>query len=268
MNAKKLLYIVTLLILIFFAKQNPIYAQQMPAQNSDGWQIKVGAAVIASAPAWVGNDEQVSAVPYFSAQFGNWSFGVENLVEYQLPVTDNFKLSWGLKPREDGFDPEFSLFSTWSENDVFDGYESPDTELLVHSKVQWSWLSMGIAYDVTDNSGASSANVSLAIPVFDNNRGMQIKVTIAADIFSEKYVNYYYGITSAQANLSVGRNEYWVDEHAVKMSMGIQVIYPFNRQWSLMGNVNYIQLDDLIVDSPLIENDNEQQAIVALVYSF
>lgn len=66
----------------------------------------------------------------------------------------------------------------------------------------------------------------------------------------------------------MGRNEYLVDDYAVKVSMGIQMIYLFNRQWSLMGNVNYIQLDDSIVDCPLIEDDSEQQAIMALVYSF
>ncbi|GAC20661.1 MipA/OmpV family protein [Paraglaciecola arctica] len=268
MNSKKLLYVVKLLILILLAKQNPTHAQQTPMQNSEGWRIKVGAAAIASAPAWVGNDEQVSAVPYFSAQYCNWSFGVENLVKYQLPITTEFTLSWGLNLRADGFDPEYSLFNTWSKDDVFDGYESPDTELLLHSNAQWSWLRIGIAYDVTDNSGASSGNVSLTVPVFDNHRGMQIKVTIAADAFSKQYVNYYYGITSQQANLNLGRNKYLVDEYAVKVSMGIQMIYPFNRQWSLMANVKYTQLDDVIVDSPLIENDNEQQAIMALVYSF
>ncbi|WP_340679038.1 MipA/OmpV family protein [Paraglaciecola sp.] len=268
MDVKTILYVVKLLILILLTKQNPSHAQQMPAQDNNGWQLNVGAAAIASAPAWVGNDEQISVVPYFSAQYGNWSFGVENLVEYQLPVSSDIKLSFGLKPRADGFDPKFSFFSSWSEDDVFDGYESPDTELLTYSTFQWSWLSIGLAYDVTDNSAASSANVSLAIPVFDNHRGMQIKVIIAADVFSKEYVNYYYGITSKQANLSVGRSEYWVDDYAVKMSLGIQMIYPFNRQWALMGNVNYTQLDDLIVDSPLIEDDNEQQAIVALVYNF
>ncbi|WP_158966785.1 MipA/OmpV family protein [Paraglaciecola sp. L3A3] len=268
MNSKKLLCVVKLLILILLAKQNPTYAQQAQIQNNQAWQIKVGAAAIASAPAWVSNDEQVSAVPYFSAQHGNWSFGVENWVKYQLPITTDLTLSWGLNPRADGFDPEFSLFSTWSKDDVFDSYESRDPELLLHSNVQWSWLSIGLAYDVTDNSAASSGNISLTVPVFDNHRGMQIKVSIAADAFSKEYVNYYYGITSQQANLSLGRNEYWVDEYAVKMSMGIQMIYPFNRQWSLMTHLKYTQLDDLIVDSPLIENDNEQQAIMALVYSF
>lgn len=268
MNSKKILCVIKLLILMLITKNTPIYAQQIPTQNSDKWKIKVGVAAIASALAWVGNDKQMSAAPYFSAQYGNWSFGVENLVEYKLPITTEFTLSWGLNPRADGFDPDFSLFNTWSKDDVFDGYKSPDTEFLLHSNAQWSWLSIGLAYDVTDNSGASSANVSLAIPVFDNHRGTQIKVTIAANAFSKEYVNYYYGITSEQANLSVDRNEYLVDDYTVKMSMAIQIIYPFNRHWSLMGNIKYTQLENIIVDSPLIENNNEQQAIMALMYSF
>jgi len=268
MNDNKIIFIVKLMVLMSLVKSCPIYAQQLSAENNDTWKITLGTAAFASAPSWVGNDDQASVVPYFSAQYGNWSFGVENLVEYQLVVTKDIKLSWGLKPRTDGFDPKFSFFSTWSKDEVFDGYKSPDTELLTYSKFQWSWFSIGLAYDVTDNSAASSANVSLAVPVFDNNRGMQVKVIISANVFSKEYVNYYYGITSEQANVNAGRSEYLVDDYAGKVSLGIQMIYPFNRQWSIMANVNYTQLDDSIVDSPLIEDNNEQQAIVALVYSF
>ncbi|NQZ23822.1 MAG: MipA/OmpV family protein [Colwellia sp.] len=268
MNDIKIVNVVKFVVLILLVKSWPIVAQQISLQSDVSWQIKLGAAAIVSAPAWVGNDEQAAVVPYFSAQYGNWSFGVEKLVEYQLPLTKDIKISWGLKPRSDGFNPEFSFFSAWSKNKIFDGYQSQDTEFLTYSTFQWSWININLAYDITDNSAASSANVSLAIPVFDNNRGLQVKVIMGVNVFSKEYVNYYYGITAEQSDVSVGRREYLVDDYAVNVSLGIQIIYPFNRQWSIMGNVNYTQLDNMIIDSPLIEGNKEQQAIVALVYSF
>ena len=267
MNDKKISYIIRLMMLMLLTKSCATYAQQTSEHKKD-WQIKAGIAAIVSAPAWVGNDVQISAVPYFSAQYGNWSFGVENLVEYQLPVSKNIKILWGIKPRTDGFDPEFSLFSNWSNDDVFDDYESPDTEFLTYSTLQLSWLSIGVAYDVSGSSDAGSANVNLALPVFDNNRGMQVKVIISADFFSREYVNHYYGITLKQENLNVGRSQYLVDDYGLNVSFGMQLIYPLNRRWSVMGNVTYTQLDDLVADSPLIDGDNEQQAIVALLYRF
>lgn len=267
---KKLMQMFVVLVLWIVGLLTPACGQSNPPDGDvqSQWQIKVGAAVLANSPAWQDNDVQGALVPYFSATYGNWSFGVENLVDYTLPLGEQVKFSFGAKPRANGFEPEYSFFRQWSDAPVFDGYEVPDTEFLVYSRAAWHWLSIGVSYDVADSSGATTADVSLTLPVYNNLSGSMINITLKADLLSQEYVNYYYGLKGKQINLSVGRNRYQVEEEAVNASLSAQFIHAFSAQWSTMLNVSHTRLDELIVNSPLVDESSETQAVLAVVYRF
>lgn len=95
-----------------------------------------------------------------------------------------------------------------------------------------------------------------------------INITLKADLLSQEYVNYYYGLKGKQINLSVGRNRYQVEEEAVNASLSAQFIHAFSAQWSTMLNVSHTRLDELIVNSPLVDESSETQAVLAVVYRF
>lgn len=267
---KKLMQLFVVLVLWILGLLTPACGQTIPPYGDvqSQWQIKVGAVVLANSPAWQDNEVQGALVPYFSATYGNWSFGVENLVDYTLPLGEQVKFSLGVKPRANGFEPEYSFFTQWSDALVFEGYEVPDTEFLVYSRASWLWLSIGVAYDIADSSRATTADVSLTVPVYNNLRGSMINLTLKADLLSQEYVNYYYGLIGKQVNLAVGRNRYQVADEAVNASLSVQLIHAFSAQWSTMLNISHTRLDELIVDSPLVDESSETQAVLAVVYRF
>lgn len=241
---------------------------ELAAQNQgDEWKIRVGGATIAADLPWKALDGQIASVPYINASYGNWSFGVENLIRYQASASADVFAFVGLNLRDEAYNSDYSLLRKESKAKVFDGYESPEPEAIVQAGVSWHFLHASIEQDISNKSQSLAAQASIDIPLYRNQRGLMIKGNLGARWLSEDYVNYYYGISRSQENESVGRS-YYQTNSATNYVTKLNVLYPINMRWAIMAEVSLTKLDDPIVDSPLIDDDSVMSAIVSITYQF
>ncbi|MFT4926006.1 MAG: outer membrane scaffolding protein for murein synthesis (MipA/OmpV family) [Phenylobacterium sp.] len=228
------------------------------------WDVTLGLGAMSVAMPWKGIDRQTAALPYFDLSYGNWQFSAEQLVKYQypLPVGENISVFAGLNYRDDSYDAKGTLFSETSDDPVFADYERLDGEVLFNAGVQWNDLSFSIAQDVSDNTSATSAHLAWELPLYTSSFGLMVNASAKVNWYSEDYVNYYYGIAGDQIKNSVGRVAYQADA-ATNVELGLNVVYPINQSWAVVGFLSRTRLDDSITDSPLI--DSQYSDTVALM---
>lgn len=235
-----------------------IYAQQAGEQQ---WDIKAGAMVTSYSTPWVGGEHQNDPFPFFDARYENWHIGGERLLSYQAVEDEQWELVVGLDYRDDGYQSDFG------DHPLFSGYDSPDAEVIAHLGISYGILSMQATQDVSDNSESSTLSMLLKYPLYKNRSGLMLDVSAAAHWYSDDYVNYYFGVEGNQVNDAVGRSAYQGDA-AVNYELGVNAMYPLNKQWILIGSLSRTKLDDEIVDSPLIEEDYQEIARLILAYRF
>ncbi|NQZ05964.1 MAG: MipA/OmpV family protein [Algicola sp.] len=242
----------------------------LPAAASDEkkqWDLTVGVATLAVNLPWKDSDTQVALAPYVDASYGNWHFGVDNLVRYEYPINKNVSVFTGLIYQDHGYDSSTSLFSDYSDHQVFNGYDAPKGSFVATAGMRYAGLSLTVGQDVSDRTKASTASVSLNLPIWRFGRGAQIKAKASVDWYDKNYVNYYYGIASQQVDVAVGRTAF-EGKAATNYQLGLEAIYPFAKHWALVISASRTMLDDSITDSPLVGADYLDSLAVVGTYRF
>lgn len=237
------------------------------ADDKNHWDLTVGAATLAVNLPWQDSDTQVALAPYVNASYGNWHFGVNDLVRYEYPFDQNTSLFSGLQYQDPGYDSNTSLFSDYSDHQVFDGYDGAKGSVIATAGMRWQGLSLTVGQDVSNRSKASIASLSLDLPLWRFGRGGQIKAKASVAWYDENYVNHYYGVALEQVNLAVGRVAY-EGQAATNYQLGLEAIYPFSQQWALVISASRTRLDDSIVDSPLVGEDYLDSLAIVGTYRF
>lgn len=236
------------------------YAEEIPKTETESeWEVKIGAGVGHQSSPWAGGDAQSDAIPYLEASIGNWSIGGEGLINYEVEVNDLLGFAIGIDTRDDGYQSEFG------NSAFFAGYDTPDEEVIANVGVAYSGFSIEVNQDVSNKSDSTAVSLSFELPVYETQKGFSVNLTTAAHGYSSDYVNYYYGVTDQQANNSVGRFAYQT-QSAVNYELAMTAIYPFAKNWILVGSISHTKLDDNIVNSPLIDKDYQSQALLLLGY--
>lgn len=236
------------------------YAEEMSKTETESeWEIKIGAGVGQQSSPWMGGDTYSEAIPYLEASLGHWVIGGEGLINYEVEVTDLWGLTIGIDTRDDGYQSDFGNAA------FFDGYEAPDEEVIAKVGVAYSGFSIEVNQDVSNKSDSTAVSLSFELPIYETQKGFSVNLTTAVLGYSSDYVNYYYGVTDQQANNSVGRFAYQT-KSAVNYGVGITAVYPFAKSWILAGSISQTKLDDNIVNSPLIDKDYQNQALLLLGY--
>jgi outer membrane scaffolding protein for murein synthesis (MipA/OmpV family) len=55
---------------------------------------------------------------------------------------------------------------------------------------------------------------------------------------------------------------------ATNYGLSVSAVYPIGKRWSMMGVVSRTELDDNIVNSPLVDTDHQNVAALYFVYRF
>ena len=246
-----------------------LLATAMPAcyaAEKDEWQFKAGLAVASYQEIWRDTDNGLSLVPILSAEYGRWSIGQDALVAYQVLDDEGLNFTVGLDYRSDGYDADGLISRNTSDNQVFNGYKSPDGDLVLDVSGQWQYVRFGLQQDISDHSGALTADLGVEVPLYQSE---QLKLVSSAGLqwLSEDYVNYNYGIAGSQVDNSVGRVAYAGDA-AVNYHLGLAAVMPINKHWQAMAVASYDWLDDSISDSPLVGRDKVASAMIGVVYNF
>jgi outer membrane protein len=84
---------------------------------------------------------------------------------------------------------------------------------------------------------------------------------------SQDFNDYYYGVTSSEVDLNIGRTFYKAN---AGLQLGAQAFlnYELNEKWSLLTNIRADKLPDEVANSPLLDEEYIYSGLVALMYSF
>lgn len=229
------------------------------------WQISLGAGAMEVASPWTGANNQVVLVPYLDISKGNWHVNGDNLLGYQMQLDQSWGISVGLGVRNDGYDSLNLALNELSEHPLFDGYEEPDTEAVVNLGITYGWLSLDASRDVSNNSQSDSLSLSADIPIYHANNGLDIAASASIDWYDSHYVNYYYGVAGKQIDNSVGRVGYETGA-AVNFGLGIRALVPISERWSMTGIISRTKLDNDIANSPLVDANYQDTAVLMFVF--
>jgi outer membrane scaffolding protein for murein synthesis (MipA/OmpV family) len=231
------------------------------------WNIQLGVGVVQASDLWTDAKNKVTPIPYFGISKGNWHFNTENLIGYRVQFTGLWSASVGIGARNDGYDDDYVQRSRGEATRVFDGYVEPDTETVVNYGISYRWLSLYASTDVSNKSDSNSASLAVGIPIYEMDNGLRIRTTASVDWYDSNYVNHYYGVAGEQVDDVVGRVAYQ-SSAATNYALSVSAVYPMGKRWSLMGVISRTELDDNIVNSPLVNTDHQNVTALQFVHQF
>ncbi|GHG06454.1 membrane protein [Thalassotalea marina] len=238
---------------------NNVIAQQ--------WQLEVGGGGFYQSSLFTGVDGTLLGLPYINAEYGRWSLGMKHgLFRYRLFDKDSSFQTWvGLGIRDETYGGIFMRDSDLSDDRVFNGYKAGDTDFTYTVSMQWHDLALNFEQDFSNHSEGYVADISyqfLDIPV---TQQFFIKAKAGARYYDENYVDYIYGVSQENSNLRVGRY-FYQGEAATNGYASIDLIYAFNKNWTLISSTKAEHIADEIANSPLVDEDVSYSMMLLLTY--
>jgi hypothetical protein len=111
---------------------------------------------------------------------------------------------------------------------------------------------------LTDNNEAAKFFVQSSYVVFTNYK-FNIAVTAKIEALDTKSVQDYYGVLSTNLN---------VPDTSTNATLGLIGTYELSPKWTIIGALTSTALADDIADSPLIEHNKYNMALIGTSYSF
>lgn len=91
----------------------------------------------------------------------------------------------------------------------------------------------------------------------------RLGLRIGADWKSDRLIDYYYGVSSRDTNLT---EFYFTGQSGWQPYMSINAQKPINKNWSWLANIGYRKLPSSLLNSPLIEQDNVRNIFLGVAY--
>jgi MipA family protein len=222
------------------------------------WAIGLAAQV--KEHAYLGYDRETQALPYLYIE-NSWMKLAGKDLDFKLGSLGDFSFSLRSKlPFGDGFDS--------SDSHIFKGMEDRDDSLWVGPAITWETAVGEIAFealaDALDNSGGQQASLQFS-KGFQVSERIGIEPSFGVTWFSDKYVDYYYGVKASEARID--RPEY-LGESTIVLNAGVSMRYSLNARQLIMLQTGIRTFDTEVEDSPLIENNTESSITLGYLYRF
>jgi outer membrane protein len=224
------------------------------ADQQSRWGLGIGAAV--SDSVYAGEGTRVTPFPLISYDsdllFWRGIGGGAHILR-----RGGLSIDATLSARMDGIDRDDFGAAELAERGVNRALlEDRDDGLDAGLTVQWrgafGQLEAGVKGDVTGTSKGFEASVKYAYPF--QLGGTRISPNIGVSHMSKKLANYYFGTLPEEVARGVIHYE---PGSATVPRIGIDVVHPINKRWTLIGNVSYKRLPGKLSDSPLVEKDTD-----------
>jgi len=213
-----------------------------------------------SDPEYIGVDNEFEVLPLVFFD-NSWVSLVGTTLDVKVANINNTTFSIrGKYALGDGYDN--------SDSYIFDGMDSRDSSLWIGPAMTWSNPMFDLKFealvDTMDNSEGQQASVSIS-KGFKISERLQVEPSIGTTWYSDKYVNYYYGVKSSEVNAN--RSQYDGKSTTV-LDAGVRFNYALDKQQSLALDVSVKQFGDEIEDSPLVDKKTTAAAYLGYIYRF
>lgn len=240
----------------------------MPLQLlASTWEMEGGGGGAHFLTPWSGVDLEQTPVPYFSARYGRWGFGVgDSAVQYDL-LESELRLSVGLGYRDETYQAIYALINYESDDQVFEGYDSPSGEAAGILLLQYSLFQLQVARDLQGESEGSTVQLRANVPLYRHQSGWGISSTLGINWQEDKYATHVYGVSQRNVDEDVGRHFHSIG-HAINPLGAVQLYIPIGSRHSVRGAFHYERLDRDIRSSPLVDRAYKANLTVIFVTRF
>lgn len=193
----------------------------------------------------IGNDRVANILPLFALNYRNilyWN-GLTGGVWLTPAIESSPRLGLGLRLRRG-----------WAATDdpLLAGMADRDNSVEGGVNILWpikSWrVGFGYFTDLSDNSEGQSASLRLSRR-FVLSPDWQIVPGLSLEWLSKDVVDYYYGITGAEATPS---RPVYAGRAGLNIRAGLVATYSLTPRWMLLVGVNHTRLGSAIADSPVV----------------
>lgn len=246
-------------------------SQTSLAENDDdelGWNLgfAVGFEAEKSLFKFDDDDSGLTGFPiieYSTKHFTFSPFGVE-VDAYSYEQGD-----WGL---DVSASLDFGLFDDSRDADdsrIFAGMEERKESTDLTLEIDWTTpigiLSAELTQDVGDAYDGNIATVQYGLPLYFSKKTF-FAVGIGADFYSEKYVDYYYGVRANEVNSDRAA---YKGKSASSAFIGYTFAHELSEHWSISHELKYSDVPDEIRLSSLTEDEDKLlSASLLLNYSY
>ncbi len=221
--------------------------------------IKVGVVGLVKNMPYKDLKEEMFLSPLFTLKYGDFYIQGPNL-GYKLYQQEAFEIDAIFMPAMLGYESKDSTYLKGMEDrdlDLSSGLE-------LRYKTGFNEFSLKMMYDFfnTHNGYTLSTEYGRNFLINENN---VLTCYAGIEYFSDKKSDYYFGVKQREA--TENRRQYKVEE-TINQYIGIKTLYQIDQRWSLLGKVEYKNLDEKIYDSPIIEKHGYAIGYVGVLYAF
>lgn len=154
-----------------------------------------------------------------------------------------------------------------SDDEFFEGInerrQTIDAGLSFDWRNSWGELSGSVLHDALDRHGGTETELSYRYPIRANR---WLIAPVVSFVYQDSTLtNYYYGVSAEEARPN--RPEYQPGSSSF-VRLGLGTTYQLNKRFRIFANVALETVDDVVQDSPLVDEDLLASAYVGIGYNF
>jgi outer membrane scaffolding protein for murein synthesis (MipA/OmpV family) len=232
------------------------FAQQ---QGSGGSPLGIGLGVAAFKRPYTGTDAK--AIPFPMITYENEWVRIAG-VGADLKFFDEGSLEFGLRAK-------FALADGYKSGDapILNGMADRKGSVWIGPEVRWNTDGTKVSFELLGDALRKSKGIQAKVGVEHDLRSGSFVFTphAAATFVDKKYVDYYYGVSTAEANLN--RPAYG-GRSTINLDAGLRTAFMFNPSNSIFVDLDATALGKGITDSPLVDHKVVPAAVVGYLYRF
>jgi outer membrane protein len=183
-------------------------------------------------------------------------------IDYEVYANDMFAMSLFLDPLS-GYPVEAKNMASG-----FEAIEDRDNLIALGTKLKVKTPG-GTSTNLSFKGGDKGMQSSLALSkTFRVTNSLTVVPSIKANLFSEDFSEYYFGISEGERDRNSGINSTYSPERGYSLGLSLSGEYAFNEKMSLMVFMGIEQVSEEIELSPIVENDFIWSSGLGLKYFF
>lgn len=151
---------------------------------------------------------------------------------------------------------------------ILAGMAERKSMLWVGAKAKWENELVDLSAELTADASGNSKGRKFSLGAekeWHLGEHAMVVPYVTAHWLDKKYVDYYYGVTAAEA--TAGRAAY-AGKGGVNVDIGVRAMYRFDKHHSVLLNVGVTRLAKPIKASPIVGRSTTNQVIMGYMYSF